>query len=66
MGYVEPGHGYKGKQRLLCSDEYLHAKYSVYSGKEILMWCFLPGERSHRLQPSGQFGTLSSKHSKIV
>jgi len=27
MGYVEPGHGYKGKQRWLCSDEDLHEPF---------------------------------------
>ena len=53
MGYVEPGHGYKGKQRWLCSNEDLHEMYSVYSDKkEILMWCFLRGKQSKRSQPS--------------
>ena len=67
MGYVEPGHGYKGKQRWLCSDEDLHEMYSVYSGKkEILMWCFLPGKRSKRSQPSDQSGASSTKRSKIA
>ena len=67
MGYIEPGHGYKGKQRWLCCDEDLREMYSIYSGKkEILMWCFLPGKQSKRSQSSDQRGGSSAKRSKVV
>ena len=67
MGYIEPGHGYKGKQRWLCCDEDLREMYSIYSGKkEILMWCFLPGKQSKRSQSSDQRGGSSDKRSKVV
>ena len=67
MGYIEPGHGYKGKQRWLCSDEDLHDMYAIYSGKkEILMWCFVPGKQSKRPQPSDHSGGTSTKRLKIV
>lgn len=66
IGYVEPGHGYKGKQRWLYSDEDLQEMYSIYSGKkEILLWCFLPGKQPKRPAPTGQDNS-NSKRSKIV
>ena len=66
LGYIEPGHGCKGKQRWLYSDEDLQEMYSIYSGKdEILLWCFLPRKQSKRPASSGQDNT-TSKRSKIV
>lgn len=42
MGYIEPGHGWKGKQRWITDGEDLLDMYRVYeSRKEILLWCFL-------------------------
>ena len=39
IGFIEPGHGIKGKQLPLTSDEQLHDMYTVYKGKrEILVW----------------------------
>lgn len=67
MGYVEPGHGYKGKQRWLYSDEDLREMYSTYSGKkEILMWCFLPGKQSKRPPSTDRTTATSAKRSKVV
>ena len=40
FGYIEPGHGAKGKQCWLMSDDDLKEMYSVHKGKkEILLWC---------------------------
>ena len=40
FGYIEPGHGAKGKQRWLACSEDLDDLYRVYHGKkEILLWC---------------------------
>ncbi|XP_065885801.1 uncharacterized protein [Dysidea avara] len=39
-GYVEPGHGSKGKRRWLTSENDLTEMYNIYNGKkEILLWC---------------------------
>ena len=40
MGYIEPGHGMKGKQHHLESDEDLDCMYGDYLNKRILLWCF--------------------------
>ncbi len=40
-GYVEPGHGAKGRQRWIVSDEDLGDMYKAYHGKkEIMLWVF--------------------------
>ena len=39
-GYVEPGHGAKGKKRWITSEADLKEMYLAYGGKkEILLWC---------------------------
>jgi len=39
-GYIEPGHGSKGKRRWLTSGNDLTEMYNIYNGrKEILLWC---------------------------
>ena len=41
VGYVEPGHGAKGKQRWIINNEDLEDMYKIHEGKsEILMWCY--------------------------
>lgn len=43
LGYIEPGHGIKGKQRWLSSSEDLKDMYIVNKGREeILLWCSGP------------------------
>ena len=44
VGYIVPGHGWKGKQQWINADEDLGELYSTYSNKEmsILLWCYLP------------------------
>ena len=42
FGYIEPGHGLKGKLKLLTTDQDLVEMYSVYKTKrEILLWCYV-------------------------
>lgn len=44
IGYVEPGHGAKGKQRWLISDADVAEMYKIYQNKkEILLWCYKKG-----------------------
>ena len=41
MGYIEPGHGKKGKQRELSDDEDLVQMYTLHKRKhDILLWCY--------------------------
>ncbi len=44
IGYVEPGHGWKGKQVWLNDEEDLDTLYSIYAGvpQNILLWCYPP------------------------
>jgi hypothetical protein len=44
MGYIEPGHGWRGKQQWLNSDTDMNELYSTYEEKkkDILLWCHLP------------------------
>ncbi|XP_065914252.1 uncharacterized protein [Dysidea avara] len=44
VGYMEPGHGYKGKQRWITCCEDLQDMYEAYSTKKEILWCFLPGK----------------------
>ena len=42
---MDPGHGWKGKQRWITCDEDLKDMYKTYGSKmEILIWCFLPSK----------------------
>ena len=43
LGYIEAGHGLRGKQRWLVVDSDLEEMYTFHKGKkEILLWCFGP------------------------
>ena len=39
VGYIEPGHGLRGKQRCPSSDDDLDKMYEVYKKGEITLWC---------------------------
>ena len=40
VGYIEIGHGWKGRQRWLVSNDDITEMYKIYEGKkEILLWC---------------------------
>lgn len=58
IGYIEPGHGLKGKQRWLYTDEDVDTMYDIYKRKtEILLWCFSEN-------PEGSEITTCSKSKK--
>ena len=40
IGYMEPGHGKKGKKKELEDDQDLHDMYTSLKGCEILLWCY--------------------------
>ena len=45
VGYIEPGHGWKGKQRWITGEEDLKDMYRTYSSRrEVLIWCFIQDE----------------------
>jgi hypothetical protein len=54
FGYIEPGHGAKGKQRWLISNEDLNDMYVAHEGKkEILLWCCVEqGQKRRANSPS--------------
>ena len=49
IGYIEPGHGWKGKQTWLSSDEDIKDLYAVCSKvRHILLWCYLPSPKEKK------------------
>lgn len=40
IGYVEPGHGSKGKKVWICSDDDVKAMYKAHKGRLINLWCY--------------------------
>ena len=42
IGYIEPGHGLKGKQQTLVDDDDIDEMYDVYKMKRcgITLWCY--------------------------
>ncbi len=52
IGYIEPGHGLKGKQRWLTDNDDIEEMYDCFKGRnEIVMWCL----------PATNAGTSSKK-----
>ena len=74
IGYVEPGHGWKGKQMWLNNDEDIDDLYRVCRKvKTILLWCYLPDitiaktQRKHALTSKcGPPGSKTTKRAKCV
>ena len=66
FGYIEPGHGAKGKQRWLASDEDLSDMYTVYEGKkEVLLWCCIEqGSKRRAESPSDSEAPKRSRYEK--
>ncbi len=54
VGYIEPGHGLRGKQRWLSSDDDLTEMYELHKKKVIMLWCFRksPHPNTSRKRPS--------------
>lgn len=47
IGYIEPGHGLKGKQQTLIDDDDIDEMYDVYKMKKrgITLWCYTCADR---------------------
>lgn len=62
LGYVEPGHGAKGKQRWLITDADVADMYKAHQGKkEILLWCYSRGQGGAKKRPLSPDSEESSK-----
>ena len=66
FGYIEPGHGVKGKQRWLMSDEDVVDMYTIHDGKkEILLWCYSQDSSKRPRSPdNADEGSTSQKRSR--
>lgn len=65
FGYIEPGHGAKGKQRWLASHEDLKDMYTAHEGKkEILLWCYLLEQGQKRRAKSPDDDSDNRKRSR--
>ena len=65
VGYIVPGHGWKGKQQWINADEDLEELYSTYSNKDmsIMLWCYLPTKTVARKSSASE---PPSKRAKCV
>lgn len=67
LGYIEPGHGLKGKKQWLHTDGDLKAMYDKHVGKRnVLLWALSQqktssGRRQKKLSESSKDGTVSGK-----
>lgn len=62
FGFIEPGHGAKGKQRWLASDDDIKDMYSLHEGKkEILLWCLNYSDRKRAISPGGNENETSKR-----
>lgn len=50
VGYIRPGHGMKGKQLELVSDDDLEDMYMCFKKRDVLLWCY--SEKAGTDQPS--------------
>lgn len=57
VGYIEPGHGVRGKQVWLSSANDLRLMYEMHNNKRILLWCFGVPPRIGSKRPSPNSGT---------
>lgn len=65
FGFIEPGHGTKGKQRWLTSQEDLNDMYATHEGKkEILLWCYQQDRSQKRRANSPDGDTDGQKRSR--
>ena len=71
IGYIESGHGMKGKKRWIFEDNDLEEMYEHYKGgREILMWCYdpkvdIPCSRKQR-RASSEGSTKATTNSQVV
>ena len=67
IGYVEPGHGWKGRQQWINSDEDMNELYSVYKdAKCIMLWCYLPKKDNPKRKSRKSTDEPVSKRAKCV
>ena len=69
LGYIEPGHGSKGKQQWLTSNEDLMDMYTTHNGKkEILLWGYSKDQSRKRRasSPGNQESSKRSRYDKHV
>ena len=68
MGYIEPGHGTKGKKVWLCNDPDLKAMYDAHKRKRIInLWCYtekISSRGKKRCRSPGKGGTYESHSTK--
>ena len=65
FGFIEPGHGAKGKQRWLTSHEDLKEMYVIHQGKkEILLWCYAADQGQKRSQSSDEPEAKRTRYDK--
>ena len=66
FGYIEPGHGARGKQRWLTSADDLEDMYSTHKGKkEILLWCYTSDQNpKKRARSPDEDEDEAKRHSK--
>lgn len=59
VGYIQSGHGCRGKQRWIVSEEDIEEMYKDYNGKgEILLWCYTNNKEAE----NADIATPPSKH----
>lgn len=68
LGYIEPGHGSKGKKVWLCSDSDILTMYNAHKGKRLInLWCYTEKKNStgkkRPRSPSGEKGSKYESHS---
>ena len=64
IGYIEPGHGLRGKQRWLASDDDLDKMYEMYKKGEITLWCFGGSKEDIRKRTLSEDDANSNKRSR--
>ena len=65
LGYIEPGHGAKGKQRWLSGQDDLKDMYSLHQNRqEILLWCFSDSQAANKKRKHSPETQSSGKRSR--
>lgn len=69
LGYVKPGHGWKGQQKWINSDEDVWELYAICKDnkRSIMLWCYLPSTSPLSIKrPNTNTSDCSSKRLKCV
>lgn len=68
VGYIQPGHGLRGKQEWLCYDDDIQEMYDLHPRKKsILLWCFkkTSSDSASRKRPRSSSSSQASNAQKI-